>query len=358
MNALANPARLNYIDNLRAFAFSMMLLFHTLKLFSPEGWGIHLTPLPGAHLAAEIITSWRLPLLFFISGAAFSISIKQKNILNRTARKLLPVLIIGTPVLVSVANYLHDRYINPVAGLLSHFSTYFQNTLRGVLSWYHLWYLGYILFFVAIHQATYDLIKKLGISISQKQLLWVLSITVLVTFVNEWLLRPFFPVRRNFYSDIASLVSFACYYMAGMTLIKLPASLKLNAALAWPLSAVALMAVFIHFSVSLLPLAITKTIIAWSAIFALNRLFYRYLNIKLALTKALHNKLLDIYVIHQLTLLAATFITIYLPDGLLKICVIFTIGYALAYLAGSTKYYIKYLIKKMIKSKTHLTDAQ
>jgi fucose 4-O-acetylase-like acetyltransferase len=127
-------ARLHYLDNMRAMAFSMMLLFHTLKLFAPEGWGIHLTYLPGAQLGAEIISSWRLPLLFFISGAAFSISIKRKNIFTRTAKKLLPMLIIGTPILVATANYLHERYTNPDAVLWSYFATYFGNVLKGQLS--------------------------------------------------------------------------------------------------------------------------------------------------------------------------------------------------------------------------------
>jgi hypothetical protein len=109
--------RLHYLDNMRAMAFSMMLLFHTLKLFAPEGWGIHLTYLPGAQL-----------------GAAFSISIKRKNIFTRTAKKLLPMLIIGTPILVATANYLHERYTNPDAVLWSYFATYFGNVLKGQLS--------------------------------------------------------------------------------------------------------------------------------------------------------------------------------------------------------------------------------
>ncbi|WP_296509942.1 acyltransferase family protein [Rhodoferax sp.] len=348
MTAIYAGGRLHYLDNMRAMAFSMMLLFHTLKLFAPEGWGIHLTPLPGAQLGAEVISSWRLPLLFFISGAAFSISIKRQNISTRTAKKLLPMLIIGTPILVATANYLHQRYTNPDAVLWTYFTTYFGNILKGQLSWYHLWYLGYILFFVTVHQLVNDLTKKFGLVIKPKYVAYVFVFLIIISFVNETFLRPYFPVKRNFFSDIASLVSFACYYTVGIIVMQRRDFLTRNAALAWPLSVLALIAMSIHFEFSPLPLPITKTFVAWTVIFGLNGLFYRYVNIKLALTTALHNKLMEIYVIHQLTLLTAVFITTELTDGFLKICAIFILGYALAYLAALAKSYVKVWFKQKL----------
>jgi hypothetical protein len=60
----------------------------------------------------------------------------------------------------------------------------------------------------------------------------------------------------------------------------------------------------------------------------------------------LHSRLMEIYVIHQLTLLTAAFITIQLTDGLLKICAIFIIGYVLAYLAALAKSYVKVLLRQ------------
>jgi hypothetical protein len=338
--------RLHYLDNMRAMAFSMMLLFHALKLFTPEGWGIHLTPLSGSQLGAEIISSWRLPLLFFISGAAFSLSIKRQNIFIRTAKKLLPMLIIGTPILVATANYMHERYTNPDAVLWTYFTNYFENVLKGQLSWYHLWYLGYILFFVTVHQLAYDLIKKTSLMLAPKYFAYIFVLLIIISFINEAMLRSYFPVKRNFFSDIASLISFACYYMVGIIVIQRRDFLTRNAALAWPLSVLALMAMVVHFALSPLPLPITKTIIAWTVIFGLDGLFYRFVNVKLALTTVLHNKLMDIYVIHQLTLLTAAFITAQFTDGFLKICAIFIIGFALAYLAGLAKSYVKGLFKR------------
>ena len=346
MPAIRVSERLHYLDNMRAVAFSMMLLFHTLKLFSPEGWGINLTPLPGAHLGAEVISSWRLPLLFFISGAAFSISIKRQNIFTRTAKKLLPMLIIGTPILVATANYLHERYNNPDAVLWSYFTTYFGNVLKGQLSWYHLWYLGYILFFVTVHQLVYDFTKKRGLVLKPKYLAYVFVLLITISFVNEALLRPYFPVKRNFFNDIASLVSFTCYYIVGIVFMQRRDFLIRNAALAWPLTVIALITMAIHFELSPLPLPITRTIVAWTVIFGLNGLFFRFVNVKLALTTALHNKLMEIYVIHQLTLLTAAFITVGLTDGFLKICAIFILGYALAFLAALAKSYVKILLKQ------------
>jgi hypothetical protein len=208
--------------------------------------------------------------------------------------------------------------------------------------------LGYILFFVTVHQLVYEFIKKIGLVLIPKYLAYVFVPLVTISFVNESLLRPYFPVTRNFFSDITSLVSFACYYMVGIIAMHRRDFLTRNAALAWPLSVLALIAMAIHFELSQLPLPITKTIVDWTVIFGLNGLFCRYVNIKLALTTALHNKLMEIYVIHQLTLLTAIFITTQLTDGILKICVIFILGYALAYLVALAKSYVKVLLQQGI----------
>lgn len=340
--------RLNYMDNMRAFAFSMMLLFHTFKLFTPQGWGIHLTPIPGAHFAAEFISSWRLPILFFISGSAFSISIRSKNIFNRTAKKLLPMLLIGTPILVSFANFLHDRYTDPDTALWPYFRIYISNLLSGKFSWYHLWYLGYILFFVAVHQLLHSIRGRIRLRSIFSNVPFVLALLIFVTLINETYLRPIFPLRRNFYSDIASIISFSCFYIAGAATVHRIDLLKKSATLLTPLLILAMASVALHFVILDRPTHVTRMLVSWTVVFAANGLFIKFLNIKFKLTTLLHEKLMEIYVIHQITILAAVFMTIHLNDGYLKILIIFISAFVLAYVAGVAKSVIKDRIKLVI----------
>lgn len=251
------PQRLSYIDNLRVVAFTFMVVFHAFKLFSPEGWHIQHTPMDWAKLSAEIISSWRLPLLFFISGSALSLSIRKQNIATRSAKKLLPLLIVGPPILVSAANYLADLHLNAQASYWFHLNQYFSNMLKGNLSWYHLWYLGYILFFAVIHQWIYDRIRFRGANWHVNPWL-ILSLLILLTLFNEWLLRPHFPVRRDFFHDLASIVTFACFYGAGILVIHFPVVLEGIQRGKFALLFASFVFIFIHFNPIGLPFFLTK----------------------------------------------------------------------------------------------------
>jgi hypothetical protein len=329
--------RLHYLDNLRIMAFGMLIVFHTLKLFTPEGWGILLTPIPWAKFTAEIISSWRLPLLFFISGAAFTISIKNGEILSRTAKKVLPILIFGTPFFVGVATFLHDKYTNADAVLWSHWAQYFQNFIAGKLSWLHFWYLGYVLIFAAVHQIGHKINKILQFEASQNSLFVLLGFAVITSLLNEAFLRPYFPVKRNFYSDIASVISFGCYYIGGVVAMQREDFLRVSSSLLLPITGAAVLAMTVHFSGTGMPMPITKTITAWLVVFCLNCIFYRLINIKLRITTDLNAKILDIYAVHQVALLLAVFVTTNLTDGAFRVFAVLLLGCEISYFVAVCK---------------------
>lgn len=338
-------SRLSYIDNLRVLAFTTMVFYHACKLFSPEGWGIFLTPMPWAKLSAEIISSWRLPLLFFISGSALSLSIKKQNIAKRFAKKFLPLLIIGTPLLVSAADFLADLHTNPNASFGLHLKEYFVNVSRGHLSWYHLWYLGYILVFVVIHQFIHDHIR-LSLPRIQLNPMFVMWVLIAFSLISELYLRPFFPVKRDFIHDWASIIQFACYYCAGILVINTPKMLyDLERVKLWMLVAAGLF-LYIRFSDTGIPVAYTKVAVAWSVVFSLNGLFQSYLNFKNKFTIELHSRMLDIYAIHQVTLLFAAILTVAMVDSPFKVFFIFFLGFGFAYILAVSKRQVKNLYKK------------
>jgi glucans biosynthesis protein C len=329
--------RYSYIDNLRAFAFLMMIVFHSLKIFSPEGWGIKLTTIDWSKSLAEIISIWRLPVLFFISGAAFGISILKNNIALRLSKKLLPLLIVGTPLLISAANYLHEVYINPGASYLHHLHTYFENALTGKLSWYHLWYLGYILVFVYIHQILHIFFKNKYEDVTFGRPEVGIFVLIIISLINEAFLRPYFPVKRDFIHDLSSIISFACFYVAGLIVIRNIKLLNYLTTSVMSFLIITASSFIIYHNVGFLRNSIGKTFVAWTTVLFLMGFFGKYLNIKSAFIEGIHGKMLDIYVIHQVTILGAVFCVSWLEDGSLKIVLIMLIGGLLAYASGFLK---------------------
>lgn len=99
MSKPVRPSRHYGLDWLRIAAFAMLILYHIGMYFVPWPWHINRIE-PAAWLAAPMLAlnSWRLPLLFVVSGYA-SAAILTKNDLSlpgflkgRSARLLIPVL--------------------------------------------------------------------------------------------------------------------------------------------------------------------------------------------------------------------------------------------------------------------------
>jgi hypothetical protein len=325
--------RLHYVDNLRVFAFGLMIVFHTLKLFTVEGWGIHLTPTAWAKLAAEIISAWRLPVLFFVSGVAFSLSVKNANIFKRTAAKVVPVLVLATPLFVSAANYLADRYTNESASFWLQLTDYFVNAARGNLTWYHFWYLGYLLFFVALHQVLYSFTAAKFLA-DHNFLVFGLVFVMAISLLNEHFLRPHFPVKRNFFGDVSSVISFGCFYVAGIIATSTKGFLTKNGKAALKIAAVAGVALVVHFAVLEKPLPTTKTIAAWLVVFSLNGIFYRFLNVKTRAVSTINGKLLEIYAVHQIAVLGAVFATEQIQSVFARVFCILVLGCVGSYFAA------------------------
>ena len=62
--------RLYYLDWLRIGAFGLLILFHCMRFFDFFPW--HIKNQTQSELATQIFlftTSWRMPLIFFVSGA-------------------------------------------------------------------------------------------------------------------------------------------------------------------------------------------------------------------------------------------------------------------------------------------------
>ena len=140
------------LDWLRVIAFVVLIGYHTSAYFAPWPWPVK-NPETSDWLSWVMIffNRWRLPLLFFVSGAGTWFNLQRRGYrefaFERLRRLLLP-LVFGMFVIVPPQVYV-ERVL---AG--RHYGSYFEfwGTIftlvlypKGNLTCHHLWFLPYIL---------------------------------------------------------------------------------------------------------------------------------------------------------------------------------------------------------------------
>jgi surface polysaccharide O-acyltransferase-like enzyme len=142
------------LDALRVFAFLVLILYHSGMGFVTWEWHVKS---PEKSTALEWVmlfaNRWRLPLLFFISGAGVAFSLRRRTIrqfAGERIRRLFVPLLLGMFVLVPPQIYL-ERLSKGVRfdSYLAFYRTVFDLTPypAGSLSWHHLWFVAYLLAF-------------------------------------------------------------------------------------------------------------------------------------------------------------------------------------------------------------------
>ena len=148
------------LDWLRIGAFGLLILYHIGMVFVP--WGFHAKtaqPLPWVVVPMLAINSWRLLLLFVVSGYASRALLVRGDgtkdfVANRTLRLILPLLF-GVVVIVPVQPWVElvtqHGYPHGFPYFLGH--DYFRFvTISGIAlpTWQHLWFVGYTILTLAM----------------------------------------------------------------------------------------------------------------------------------------------------------------------------------------------------------------
>ncbi len=147
-----------WLDWLRIGAVISVVAYHAAMPFAAgETW--HIRNLQESELLLEInfLTSrFRMPLLFFISGAVTFHLLSRKTVLQfvrlRFVRLMIPLLF-GMLVIVPPQIYLERLSAGDAQSFLSFYPTIFTATPYpvGNLSWHHLWFIFYLF--------VYDLVR-------------------------------------------------------------------------------------------------------------------------------------------------------------------------------------------------------
>ncbi len=143
--------------NLRIVAFAMVFIYHVFRVFSP----FKLWPVQNAEksLFAGLVNVFLEPhitLFFMIAGAGTWFSLQrrtpQRYAAERFLRLFLPLLI-GTFLIAAPQAYYERLFSGEFQGTyIDFYPTLFTTGLypRGNLSWFHLWFLAYLLVYALI----------------------------------------------------------------------------------------------------------------------------------------------------------------------------------------------------------------
>ncbi len=197
------------LDWLRVIAFSILILYHTGMMFNNWSWHIKNNETSSAlEYVMVFFNQWRMPLLFFISGAAVWFASERYSvrqfIAERNKRLLLP-LVFGMLVIIPPQVYYERIFQGQTYSFGEFYKTVlqFQSYPQGNFSWHHLWYIPYIFVFSLITIPLFRYLKsekgkiKLGRLIGRFDgnsliFLWFIPIAI-----SEIALRPFWPNNAN-----------------------------------------------------------------------------------------------------------------------------------------------------------------
>jgi surface polysaccharide O-acyltransferase-like enzyme len=143
--------RQSYLDWLRMFAIIGVLLFHSAMPFAAEeGW--HIKNKETSYLFTEFnffLSRFRMPLLFFISGAVSYFILSKKSSIQfvkmRFHRLMIP-LIFGMLMIVPPQVYMERLTQGFQGNYLDFYPTIFEGKPypEGNTSWHHLWFILYL----------------------------------------------------------------------------------------------------------------------------------------------------------------------------------------------------------------------
>jgi len=217
------------IDWLRVILIFSVFFFHIGMFFN--GWGWHVKNnirVEGLNLPMAFLHSWRMPMLYFISGVGTYFALGKKGtwkyLVERHRRLFIP-LVFGILILVAPQVYLER--INQYNSYFDFYPHFFEGTYpTGNFSWHHLWFIVYLLVFSIIALPIFLFMRsKYGVKIflflekilSIKGGFGFLFIPILI---SQLALLPYFPDETHaLYNDWAFFTYNFIYFIYGFILL-------------------------------------------------------------------------------------------------------------------------------------------
>lgn len=208
----ATPAMRRYdLDWLRVIAILTLLFYHTGMIY--VSWGWHIKSAEHSQPMEEVMRwlhRWRMPLLFFISGAGSYFALRKRTFgsyAGERVRRLFIPLVFGMFVIVPPQIYIEWLFKGRFSGSYAvfypevfNFQPYQDGGTGGAFSWHHLWFVAYLFLFSLISIPVFRWLKSAGgqrftesfgrLIARPGGAMWVMIVVILA---SQYLLRPFYP---------------------------------------------------------------------------------------------------------------------------------------------------------------------
>jgi hypothetical protein len=219
------------LDWLRVFAFAVLILYHTGMIF--VSWPFHIKNAEHSEALEWVMlfcNRWRLPLLFFISGAAVFFSLRRRGYgqfaLERLRRLLIPV-VFGMFVIVPPQIYFERLYRGATYSYAEWYPTVFQmqSYPQGSFSWHHLWFVVYILVYSLVAIPYFRWIKSGsgrravgGLVNAIERWPLVVYLVAVPNMIVAFTLGPRWPTTHNLVADWANLTGSFLTFLWGVAI--------------------------------------------------------------------------------------------------------------------------------------------
>ncbi|GAA4449806.1 hypothetical protein GCM10023189_09490 [Nibrella saemangeumensis] len=234
------------LDWLRIIAILTLLFYHTGMIY--VSWGWHIQSAETSQVFENVMRwlhRWRMPLLFFISGAGtyFALNRRPKGNASssplpryaweRTKRLFFP-LVFGMFVIVPPQIYFEwlfrGRFTGSYAGFypsVFDFVPYEDGGTGGAFSWHHLWFVAYLFLYSLISIPVFRWLRTAGGQRFTDRIgrlitrpggaLWLMGLAILA---SQYLTRPFYPDETHaLLNDWAYFVENLLLFWFGYVLI-------------------------------------------------------------------------------------------------------------------------------------------
>lgn len=189
----------------------MLILYHTGMGFVPWGWHVKNNEISEwLTYPMLFLNRWRLPLLFFISGAGVAFSLRRrttKEFRNERVRRLLIPVLFAMFVVVPPQIYFERLF---QGATYESYWAFYPEVFRmvpypkGATSWHHLWFVVYILFHSLISLPLYGRLGFIGYWILGAR--WRVYAAALPNLLAGITLGPHFPTTHALFGDWANLI--------------------------------------------------------------------------------------------------------------------------------------------------------
>ncbi|MFD2571996.1 acyltransferase family protein [Spirosoma soli] len=171
--AVLNTQRRYDLDWLRVIAIITLLFYHTGMIY--VSWGWHIQSQDTSAVFEQVMRwlhNWRMPLLFFISGAGAFFALRKRSsgtYAGERIRRLFIPLVFGMFVIVPPQIYTEWIFRGRFSGSYAefypevfNFQPYHDGGTGGAFSWHHLWFVAYLFLYSLLSIPVFGWLKSAG----------------------------------------------------------------------------------------------------------------------------------------------------------------------------------------------------